>query len=268
MAEATAAVEAKQPSTDKARKIAEQHLSSLKKTAILQRTSTMEIGWQARIMKEGSEFSILGMEENDCREQVGIERSTWFRSIQIAEGFKKLKKHEFLKMQSGKAFQLLRLSENDRYKDAWYKRACDPKITEAALTEMIDAKLETGELKADATSVEERVWLKIRLYKASFESVMEKLKVFCHNNGLADDYGEALTQIMSDKADEKLGTAEIGMLRAIRTAMQEKMPELKATVELLKDAKRPAEDRCTAFEKAATSFITELAKAAQFKSKN
>jgi hypothetical protein len=266
--------EEKAPSKEavaKAKQRATEHLAGLKKVAHLQRTSAMEIGLRAFEMKENSEFAVLGMEEDECRELVGMERSNWYRLIQIRSGLKNLPKKRFLSLYSGKAYQICRLSEKDRYRDVWLDRAADPKLTEAALTEMIDAKLETGELKTDATSVEERVWLKIRMYKKAFDMVKQKLDAFCHEHGLGDDYGEALSIIVTDKGDDALKNAvtdiELEMLRKVRAALQEKMPELKATVELLKDAHRPAEDRCKAFEKAATGFITELAKAAGLKSK-
>ena len=252
----------------KAKEHANRNLSGLKKIAHLQRTSTMEIGWIAREMKEKSEFAVLGMEENECRETIGIERATWFRSIQIAEGLKNVGKKRFLTLFAGKAYQLLRLSEKDRYKDVWLDRAADPKLTEAALTEMIDHKLEVGELKADATSVEERGWFKIRMYKKDLDMVNEKLTDFCKEHGLGDDYGQALVVLVTDNVDEKMPATEIAMLREVKKALQNRMPELKATVELLKDAKRPAEDRCATFEKTALVFINDLAKAAMLNTKS
>lgn len=113
----------------KKRDAAQQHFKALKKTANLQRTSTMEIGWIARGMKAGGEFEILGMEETQVYESVGLARSTWFRSIQIAEGFKMLKKSEYLKLISDKAYIGLKLPESDRIKQHWLDKMCDPKIS-------------------------------------------------------------------------------------------------------------------------------------------
>ena len=248
-------------------KRAKERKAGLIKVVTMQRTSTMEIGWRGREMKQDNDFARLGVEENEFREQVGIERATWFRAIQIAEGLKNLSKKRFLTLFAGKAYQLLRLSEKDRYKDAWLDRAADPKLTEAVLTEMIDSKLDSGEVKADATSVEERGWLKIRMYKAALEVVKQKLENFCKEHGLGDDYGEALSVIMSDEADDKLTAPEIEMLRKVRTELQVRMPELKMTVELLKDAKRPHCECCKTFATSATGFIEGLAKAAVLKGK-
>ena len=129
----------------------------------------MEIGWIARGMKSAGEFEILGMEEVQVMDAVGMERSTWFRAIQIAEGFKNLKKSEYLKLYSGKAYVGLKLPESDRYKPHWLARMCDPKLSTEEFEEIVAKKIEAGEVKQDATSVEDRDWFKVRLYKKDLE---------------------------------------------------------------------------------------------------
>src|SRR5208283_4080178 len=116
--------------------------------------------------------------------------------------------------------------------------------------------LESGEVKQDATVAEDRVWFKVRMYATQLEVVKQMLDEFCKLHSLGDDYGRALELILVEKGQN---------MESVVSVIQNRLPELKATVELLKDANRPAEDRCAAFEKAATSFITELAGAAGLK---
>ncbi len=252
----------------KKRDAAQQHFKALKKTANLQRTSTMEIGWIARGMKAGGEFEILGMEEVQVMDAVGMERSTWFRAIQIAEGFKNLKKSEYLKLYSGKAYVGLKLPESDRYKPHWLARMCDPKLSTEEFEEIVAKKIEAGEVKQDATSVEDRDWFKVRLYKKDLEQCQQVLEDFCKEHDLGDNYGQALVVILTDKAQSRLSAPEIKMLFALKDAFKENMPTLIATIKLLGNAKRPAEERCTAFEKAGLEFVQKLSEAAGVKVKH
>lgn len=243
-------------SKEEAKKLKDEATAIFKRLLLvgkLERTSTMEIGWEARKLKEKKLFHVLGFETEDaCREKLGVQRATWYRSIQIATGFQKLTKKVFLTMFSGKAWQLLDLPEDERIKPYWIKRASDPQLDEATLVAEIAMKLEKGEIKKDATSKENRGWLKIRMYLLDIEMVEGTLDEFCRKHELGDDRGEALKLMLADSTDSGAGALKV---------IKQRLPELKATVELLKDASRPAEQRCDAYEKSFSTFITELGKA-------
>lgn len=249
----------------KLRETAIQNMKRMEQLSSLERTSSMEIGWIAFRMKESNQFEMLKLSEEEARQKVRMERSNWYRLIRIASGLRKLKKGDFLKLYAGKANLLLQLPEDERYKPLWLKRAEDPDLSEAELESMIASVVESGEVKQDATVVEEREWLKIRMYKSALDAVMQKLTEFCKKHALGDDFGRAIELIVADKSEDVMTSDEIEMLRRVRAALQDKMPELRVTVELLKDSSRPADERCSAFERAANTFLTALSEAAVMK---
>jgi len=235
---------------------AKTHFAAMLQLAKAARLSTMEIGWLGHRMKEAQEFAVLGMEEGDVRAKLQLERSTWYRALQTAAGLVKLPKKEYLQLYSGKAYLLVtRLSEAERYKPQWLKRAADPELSESALEEMIDAAEASGDVKSDATVAEPRSWLKIRMYDSAKEVVMEKLDEFCKKHGLGDDYGRALELILVEQSDRG---------GSILKVIQDRLPNLKGAITLVKDADETCV-RCVAIKKAAEPFVLELAKAAGVK---
>lgn len=226
--------------------------SKVREIGGLMRVSTMEVGWYARIMKEKNLFAVLGYSEDAYREEIGIPESTWYRQIQIAQGFKRLDKARYMQMTSSKAYMLLDLPETERIKDYWVDRAANPHISRSDLAAEIQTKLCAGTIRKDVTSREEREWLRIRMYAEAKHRVEEILENFCRDQGLGDDRGRALELLVVDA--DQLGAA---VVKVVST----RLPELKATVELLKNASRPAEERCSAFERVASEFIVELGKA-------
>jgi len=217
------------------------------------RTSAMQIGWVARELREKRLFVVLGYPSEDAyREHIGVARSSWYRGMQVAEGFKRLEKSVFLTMGYEKAYSSLDLPEQERIQPHWVKRAADPNVSDADLVVEIQALLQTGEVKTDATVREERAWLRIRMYAAAKERVEELLDDFCHEHGLGEDRGQALELMLADASP-----AGAAMLKVI----SDRVPEMRAAVELLKNTTRPVAERYVGLERFVSRFIVDLAAA-------
>lgn len=241
----------------KLRKRAKEHMQQMLKLAQTARVSTMEIAYIGWRMKKDEEFAVLGMEEEDFRNRLHIERSTWYHNLQTAGGLEKLPKREFLQLASGKAFLLAtQLSESERYKPEWLKRATDPEVTESALEEMIRAAKAEGEVVDDATVAEPRTKLTIRCYESQKQVIEQKLKEFCAAHSMGDDFGRALELILVEKSGDRPSL----LLKVI----SEHIPTIKGVVSLI----RKEEDecpRCKAVRGAVEPFILDLGKAAGLK---
>jgi len=147
------------------------------------------------------------------------------------------------------------LPEQERIQPRWIKRAADPNVSDTDLIVEIQTLLATGEVRKDATSKEERAWLRIRMYAAAKERVEEMLDDFCHEHGLGEDRGQALELLLAD-ADASLSSGA-----AVMKMIADRMPEMRTAVGILKDTATPIAERYAGLERFVSRFIVDLARA-------
>jgi hypothetical protein len=216
------------------------------------RTSNMAIGWYARLMRENNVWPLLGFDsEREYLEDRDIPVSSWYFNVQLAEGYKRLDRDTYMSLRPSKAYAMLDLPEAERVKPGWLALAADPDVTVKEVVGRIELHFATNGAH-DVTCRQERGTFRCRMDLDAKELVEEVLKQFCAQHGLGDNLGRALELLIVDA--NWFGAAVMKVIR-------DRLDELKATVELLKNADRPAEERCAVYEKQMRRFIVELGKA-------
>ena len=207
------------PSTDEAKAQAEEmkasavaHFEAIKGAAVPYAVSSLTIGWHGHKIKSKNLLGILGFESEDqIYKAAGIEKSTWYSVVRLAEKFDGLSLEQFISMKLTNAKLLADLPEPKRMSREWVRLAGSMKTEKFAIK--VDQELDGKARESDTK--EKGVVLKIDMPLSRKTVVEEGLKEYGEKIGVApDDPGKALEVLVAEKK------GETSLIESITNAIQ------------------------------------------------
>jgi len=194
------------------------------------RCKPMALGIAIAQARKHNVWSILNFEsENAWRENLDIGRSTWFRSGGIAEKLMKagVPEKELLKWSLDNGEIMLDLSAKQLKQTGWWKLAREKKACE--LAELVEKALPAGkDGDKSEPEVERRVSLNVHLYDSQRTVILEGVKEFNREHGIAlDDIGRGLELIVAEVKGNRRSVVD-AIRRIVVPQMQKFLKEAKA----------------------------------------
>ena len=176
---------------------AKKRWGKLCKAGALQSVSSMEIGWNAYLLKRDNQFGLLGFaDEEEARLASGVGQSTWYANIRLAGNFHGLTEEQFLSMKQANAKALSDLPESLRFSREWVRRAGSERIElfQEAVDEVMEGKAKPSDGK------ERGVTLKVSVPKSRKKVIEDGVKAYAEKVGMsAGDPGKVLEVLLVEQ---------------------------------------------------------------------
>jgi len=146
-------------------------------------------------------WRILGFIAEDAyRTDLNIGRSTWYSAIRLIEVLKPaLGRQRLLRLSKCNAEQLAKLNGKDLENPHWYEKALE--LSGEKFESAVERRRTSYNNNGEMTEVENREWLKFRVYESQKKAIEATLAEFAKKNNLdASDRGRVLELLCAEVA--------------------------------------------------------------------